>query len=133
MSNENQPTRVRFQEHQILRTRDLTDEQDYHLEMRRRHNLALHTWGIAYGLDLFVSEGNVLVQAGIAIDGFGRELVLAQQMPVPNLDPKIDPGPFDVWLKYTLNVPEDDTNNGICGNKAPARVRVEKPQLQVIA
>lgn len=128
MNIENQPTRVQFQERQILRTRDLTDEQAYHLEMRRRHNLALHTWGIAYGLTLQVTEGNtVAVMPGIAIDGFGREVVVAQQTLVPNLNPNLSTGPFDVWLLYQLADASNGAEKGICGSRPPTRLRVEKP------
>ena len=44
--------RVNFYERQYLRAFDLLAEQAYHLEMRRRLNLALHLWGIVDGFDV---------------------------------------------------------------------------------
>ena len=44
--------RLRYYERQYLQSSDFTDEQTYHLEMRRRLNLALHLWGIVKGLQL---------------------------------------------------------------------------------
>ena len=39
--------RPHYFENQFLHADDLTAEQEYHMEMRRRHNRLLHTWGIA--------------------------------------------------------------------------------------
>jgi hypothetical protein len=74
--------RVHFYERQYLRAYDLTAEQLYHMEMRRRLNLALHLWGIVDGLDLLPSETvdglapEFHIGRGMAIDGFGREIVV---------------------------------------------------------
>ncbi|MGF1580039.1 MAG: hypothetical protein ACFCD0_11820 [Gemmataceae bacterium] len=131
MNIENQPTRVKFQQGQILRTQDLTDEQQYHLEMRRRHNLALHTWGIAYGLDLIAKDGRVFVTPGIAIDGYGRELVVAQRTVVETNDPRIDPGPFDIELNFRLIANSAGATTGFCEIQAASRVVVEKPFITI--
>src|SRR6185436_14669761 len=97
-------TRVRFRERQPLRATDLNSEQAYHLALRRWHNVAHHGWGIATGLAL-VSEG-LLVQPGLAVDGYGRELIVPKPVSLP-------PEAFDdlettsiaVWLLYG-RVPE---------------------------
>jgi hypothetical protein len=44
--------RLNFYEKQFLRTQDFQDEQAYHIEMRRRHLIAHHTWGIVVGLNI---------------------------------------------------------------------------------
>ena len=44
--------RVRYFDRQFLRPQDFTDEQTYHVAMRRRHNIAGHSWGILHGLAL---------------------------------------------------------------------------------
>ena len=41
--------RLRYFDNQFLVEADFTDEQKYHLEMRRRLNRALHSFGIAAG------------------------------------------------------------------------------------
>lgn len=73
--------RVHFYERQYLRAFDLVAEQTYHLEMRRRLNLALHLWGVVDGFD--IAKGAVvpgapeqfIISPGMSIDGFGREVV----------------------------------------------------------
>lgn len=75
--------RLNYFDHQFLRVNDFTDEQAYHLGMRRAHNRMLHTVGVAYGLDLLAAGSAVKVTAGVAIDGQGRELVLAADLDVP--------------------------------------------------
>src|SRR6516165_1355592 len=67
------PTEVEYYPGQRLTATLFRTEQAYHVTMRERHNLAGHDWGIALGLGL--SAG--YVEAGYAIDGYGRELILA--------------------------------------------------------
>jgi hypothetical protein len=72
--------RVNYYDHQFLRAPDFTDEQNYHLGMRRLHNSSLHTWGVVQGLEVKVASGGtgtaVTVSAGFAIDSSGQEIVL---------------------------------------------------------
>jgi hypothetical protein len=70
--------------------------------MRRRHNIAHHSWGIAYGLELkFDQEGSFSVGPGLAIDGYGRELVLVQTQKInTQVFEKNDSDVLDVWLLY---------------------------------
>lgn len=71
--------RLNFFKHQFLRASDFIDEQKYHMEMRRRHNRTLHTWGIAgSGLKVTFAQGAtaVSVSPGMAIDSQGREIIL---------------------------------------------------------
>jgi hypothetical protein len=72
--------RMNYYDHQFLRAPDFSDEQQYHLDMRRMHNRALHTWGIVQGLQVTAAGGGtgtaVTVNAGVAIDSAGREIVL---------------------------------------------------------
>jgi hypothetical protein len=69
--------RTRYFDQQLLVLRDFTDEQSYHVEMRRRHNRLLHTSGVADGLDVTMTGANeVTVKAGMALDNQGREVAL---------------------------------------------------------
>lgn len=114
MSN-NGIVRVHYFERQFLRTQDFSDEQAYHLAMRRRHNIAHHSWGIVHGLKITVEEGNIFVQPGVAIDGYGRELILPQKQPIPTgaFDDK-DSDVLDVWLLYQ-RLGTDPAPNGYAG------------------
>ncbi|HYO91740.1 MAG TPA: hypothetical protein VEQ40_08895, partial [Pyrinomonadaceae bacterium] len=76
--------RLNYYQRQYLGATDFKAEQAYHRDMRRRHNLGQHTWGIVVGLELVEkakedSNGvDVYVQPGMAIDGFGREIILTE-------------------------------------------------------
>lgn len=69
---------------QFLEEKDFQDEQAYHMEMRRRLNQAQRTPGIVYGLHVKVtpstdlSDPNITVGLGLAIDNQGRELVIVE-------------------------------------------------------
>ncbi|MCP4658127.1 MAG: hypothetical protein GY856_22175 [bacterium] len=93
--------RLQYFEGQFLRKQDFTDEQDYHLAMRRRHNLGQHGWGIVRGLEPAVKEKTLCVTPGMAIDGYGRELILTTPLALPHSafrDQRSDA--LDVWLLY---------------------------------
>ena len=77
-------SRVLYRERQRLRADDLNDEQAYRLALRRRHNIGPHTWGIAYGLGLETGSDGIIVQPGMAVDGYGRELLVLEPLAVSN-------------------------------------------------
>lgn len=68
----------------ILDATTLQAEQDYHRAKLRRHNLALHGFGIVEGLEVQVEEapdappGRVRVSAGYALDSHGNDTVVRQ-------------------------------------------------------
>jgi hypothetical protein len=72
--------RVTYRDGQLLTARDLQDEQRRESRLRWLHTRYLHdTWGIALGLDVhLVGRHKVIVRPGCAIDGFGREILLAE-------------------------------------------------------
>lgn len=85
MNSNGTVSRVHYYEKQFLSTDDFSDEQAYHLAMHRRHNIAHHRWGIVYGLEPFVDEnGNLTLLPGMAIDGYGRELIVPEIQPLPD-------------------------------------------------
>jgi hypothetical protein len=95
-------TRVRYFDRQFLRTEDFVDEQAYHLALRRRHDVGHHVWGIVAGLEPMAdADGNLSVNPGVAVDGYGRTLVLAERAFLPTLafDDKASEE-LDVWLLY---------------------------------
>jgi hypothetical protein len=89
--------RLHFHERQYLGAKDLELLQAYLRDMRRRHNVAHHTWGIVVGLDLVerINECDpttvdVFISPGLAIDGFGRETIVAAPF-------KLEPPLFDAF------------------------------------
>jgi hypothetical protein len=102
--------RLRYYERQYLQSSDFTDEQTYHLEMRRRLNLALHLWGIVKGLELLYGEViqgtpyQYYVSEGMAIDAYGREIIVsAKHLLSDDLDTNriTGAGTYSVWIGYT--------------------------------
>lgn len=103
--------RLRYYERQYLQSSDFTDEQTYHLEMRRRLNLALHLWGIVKGLQLLYGEviqgtpNQFYVSEGMAIDAYGREIIVpAKHLLSDDLATNriTGGGTYSVWIGYTL-------------------------------
>ena len=68
--------RVRYVERQALSAENLTAEQYARLSARWRHQVAGHDWGIVYGLAVAADARGFTIQTGVAVDGYGRELVL---------------------------------------------------------
>src|ERR1700730_421709 len=102
--------RLRYYERQYLQSSDFTDEQTYHLEMRRRLNLALHLWGIVKGLQLLYGEviqgtpDQYYVSEGMAIDAYGREIIVpAKHLLSGDLETNkiTGAGTYSVWIGYT--------------------------------
>jgi hypothetical protein len=104
--------RIRFYDGEYLRAFDFAAEQGYHVDMRRRLNMALHLSGIGVGLQLKPSASSAVVSQvyitpGMGIDEFGREVYL----PAPytfddQADLAVNRLPLSgsyycyVWIKY---------------------------------
>ncbi|MDB9326730.1 hypothetical protein PN435_11185, partial [Nodularia spumigena CS-590/02] len=95
-TQDDQIQRLHYFDNQFLKAEDFTTEQEYHLEMRRRHNRVLHTKGVAEGLEIKKKDNKTItVTAGTAIDGNGKEIVLLQD--------------FSISLADTTKYPKDST------------------------
>lgn len=101
--------RLHYYERQYLGAADLEDQQTYHRDMRRRHNVGHHTWGIVTGLELVPQTDpndstavDIWINPGMAVDGFGREIVALARF---QLDPSLfaayaSQGYHTVWIQY---------------------------------
>jgi hypothetical protein len=69
--------RVRYEERELLKAADLADEQSSRLTARWLHQIVEHEWGIVFGLAVVVNDRWLTIQPGVAVDGYGRELVMA--------------------------------------------------------
>jgi hypothetical protein len=102
--------RLYFYEKQFLGARDFTDEQSYHIEMRRRHLIAHHNWGIVAGLGVVQDSNSLIwsVQPGMAVDGYGREILVFDPEPLDIqsiADQLVNESPpvfLKVWIAYQI-------------------------------
>jgi len=119
--------RGRFRERQILGADDLTTEQEFQTAHRRRHNIGSHRWGIVTGLTLTTSTGSPRVEPGMAVDGYGRELLVPEPVPLPpDAFDCLKSEQLDVWLVYGRD-PEMTPQRGrwACGPGQENRWREE--------
>ena len=95
---ETRANRVQYHEGQRLRASELFGEQDYLVELERRHNTELHSSGIILGLDARSSwRGTLDRQPGVAIQRDGRMLVLEEPRDVAAATTSQC---IDSWLVY---------------------------------
>jgi hypothetical protein len=108
--------RVHYFPQQFLRAQDFADEQAYHLNAHRRHNISHHTWGIVVGLELVTDgEGNLFIEAGVAVDGFGRDILLPARTGIgPEVFADRGSDILDVYLNYNRSG-SDETPQGYAG------------------
>ncbi|HEX5837958.1 MAG TPA: hypothetical protein VFY26_09005 [Anaerolineales bacterium] len=103
--SDNSIARVHFYSKQYLGLKDFEDEQHYHLTRLRQHQIGHHSWGIVRGLELALdTEKNMLViRPGLAVDGYGRLLVLNYNYGISDADfENRGSTMLDVWLVYAL-------------------------------
>jgi len=106
-------TRVNYIERQRLRAEDLRGEQDYLLGLSGRHYLGPHTWGVVSGLHVSLNGQEAVISPGLAIDGYGREIVVGEQVKLPLNDSKEQ----FVYLHYC------ERSEGGCGGNPNSRWR----------
>lgn len=124
--------RVHYFAGQALTPEDLQADQDYHRAMRYRHNQLLGQ-GVVHGLDVTVSDGTtVTVGAGLAIDGWGRELVVSDDVRVDLGDAADSDGSQDLIVTWAEEpdsfVPPVDE----CADDQAFTRWVERPRLSLV-
>lgn len=132
--------RPAFYEGEILPAADLTATVDYARNQMARHARYSHTWGIVTGLQLTgtaaaTSSGQtymtVTLSPGVAIDGTGREIVVADQVPLDPTQFALTVAPqADKTLQYPVyltgldqNAPAASTLTGACGTSLPTSIQ----------
>ena len=106
--------RLNYYEREYLRSFDFIAEQNYHIEMRRRLNLALHLWGIVVGLDVKLGEvvqgapNQFYISPGMAIDAYGREIFLVAPYILSEDDVQNNritiPGRYSLFISYETDL-----------------------------
>jgi hypothetical protein len=115
-------SRVNYYDRQYIRLAELRDEQAYHLQQRRRHNLSHHTWGIVVGLELLIEDGRPVVRPGLAVDGYGRELLLLNRAVCGREQfDRLGARRLDLWLEYRLDLDDDRLAPAECGSADASR------------
>ena len=113
-----------FFENQVLGDQDLDAIVAYARDRDRRHSLGPHTWGIVFGLSLLDQEepdGTIacLLTPGIAVDGYGRLIVVERPLRVAEalLSNQIDPL-VQLWIGYEETAVEDTRSvaNACCSD-----------------
>jgi hypothetical protein len=92
--------RPRFDDRHVVSAGSLEAEQAYLVAMRRLHDRDAHSWGIVSGLTLARDPAGMVIDPGMAIDGFGRSLVLSEPVTVPVASLATVGRAADVWLLY---------------------------------
>lgn len=72
--------RPRYLPGQILGELDLVDERGSRDRSMRLHRLSAHGFGVLSGLEVALNNGRLELSPGVAIDGFGFELVVPEPM-----------------------------------------------------
>lgn len=123
--------RPRFQDGRVLRTSDFVDEQAYHLTGHRRHNMTGHRWGVAAGLGVVLVDGDLVVEPGLAVDGYGRDVVLdsARGLDLRGFDVRGIEA-VDVWVGYDRTpVPAPDDGVDLLADAAVIELSDADPDL----
>jgi hypothetical protein len=110
---------------QLLSADDLTSEQNYHRDKRRRHNLHCHGVGIVEGLKVSTlcknSSWRVVIGPGVAIDPAGNEIELCAtaQLPLPKT-----PAAIQVGIRFSerLSAPVPSLSDPMLQGSQPSRV-----------
>lgn len=82
MTNDRPFRRPHYFTGRLLTAEDFRAEQDYHVGKRRLLNRALHGAGIVQGLEAALVGGDVRVEAGLALDCTGREIVVPEAVTI---------------------------------------------------
>lgn len=105
--------RPEFQKNELLTSADLNAAQLYQIDLGRKHRAGAHLPGVVDGLGIVRSGTEFLLQAGYAVDEFGRDLVLGKNEPLSSAlgDARsASPGAdtFEVLLHYNQKITDGD-------------------------
>jgi hypothetical protein len=129
--------RPNFYDGEVLDANDLNLSLSYARDQLARHERYSHSWGICNGFDLTFNSGVVTVDAGVAIDVEGRELVLlAPQQLDPSdflsanvYDPSQPTAWYPVFVRALVNDVSPASNVGACPSSSQPTAKSEDIQF----
>src|SRR5437667_3811200 len=99
--------RLRFFNGKLLTADDFALDQQYFREKLKRHNRSLHGFGIVSGLKVTTDAGKIAVDAGMALDCQGNEVVIGTTQ---KLSP---PASSDNWRTAYVNIRYEDKSDSM--------------------
>jgi hypothetical protein len=117
-------TRTAYRERQRLTADDLRTEQEYRLGLAGRHHLTHHDWGVVRGLRLLTNvHGGFTLTPGVAIDGYGREILVPEAFDLEGGDDR-QPDLKRCWrlFLYYCEAPEQLPPRRACQDEPAPRV-----------
>jgi hypothetical protein len=70
----------------VLTAADLRAEHEYQQQKQWQHNRMLHGYGVVSGLEVLIEQDDdsaaIIISPGYALDGWGRELIVAEPLTV---------------------------------------------------
>jgi hypothetical protein len=129
--------RVTFFPGQQLSAADLTEFERANRELRWLHNRSLHGWGIGIGLGVTGErgDGRVLIDAGYAVDGLGREIILTEsrtkKVPAVAGSARGDDATFYLTAAYQADEEQRvaESRPGVCQRGDAVRLK-EEPRIE---
>jgi hypothetical protein len=124
--------RMNFFKGLFTRAEDWLAEQNYYLEKHKLHNRGFHTPGVVTGelqnLKVTVEDDNLVVKPGYAVDGYGRDLYLPEQ-----IEPRIPPSQGDkqiyVYIAFGQQ-PVDKRENHLNPDLTDYAFVLERPNVE---
>ena len=117
--------RPRFFSSKLLRTEDLALEQEYFREKLSRHNRSLHGFGIVSGLKVTTDSGKIAVDAGMALDCQGNEVVIGtiQRLSQPS---------SDHWRHAYVNIRYTEDSSDAVTTQGGAQASMIKESFEIV-
>ncbi|MEP6911683.1 MAG: hypothetical protein ABI923_02950 [bacterium] len=118
--------RPRFFSSKLLRTEDLALEQEYFREKLRRHNRSLHGFGIVSGLKVTTDSGKIAVDAGMALDCQGNEVVIGMTQSLSA------PASSDNWRTAHVNIRYAEDSSDPVATQGVAQDSMIKESFEIV-
>jgi hypothetical protein len=118
--------RPRFFTGKLLTTEDLALEQQYFREKLRRHNRSLHGFGIVSGLKVTTDSGKIAVDAGMALDCQGNEVVIGTTQ---LLSP---PASNDNWRHAYVNIRYTEESTDPVATQGVVQASMIKESFEIV-